>query len=207
MVAVEVIERPAAAAAALDPTRARLLALLAQPGSATSLAERVGLPRQQVNYHLRILETHGLVRLVEQRQRRGLKERVLLATADAYVVSPDALGAAAVDPARTRDHLSADFLIALAARAVREVGTLLRRARATGLRLPALSLDTEIRFRSPAERSQFTAELADAIAQIAAKYHAPNATDGRDYRLTVLAHPIPAPEERTQATDPADTPS
>jgi hypothetical protein len=110
-------------------------------------------------------------------------------------VSPGALGAASPDPSRTRDHLSADFLVALAARAVREVGILLRRARATGLRLPALSLDTEIRFRSPAERSDFAAELADAVTALVARYHAPEAADGRDFRLTVLAHPIPAPEE------------
>ena len=50
---VAVIEDPAAAEASLDPIRARLLAELAEPGSATMLAARVGLPRQKVNYHLR----------------------------------------------------------------------------------------------------------------------------------------------------------
>ena len=101
MPAVEVIERPAAAAVALDPIRARLLSELAEPGSASSLAERVGLPRQKINYHLRTLEAHGLVRLVEERQRRGLTERMMIATARAYGVSPAAMGGASVDLART----------------------------------------------------------------------------------------------------------
>ena len=65
MLDVGVIENAAAAEASLDPIRSRLLAALAEPASATTLATRVGLPRQQVNYHLRALERHGLVDLVE----------------------------------------------------------------------------------------------------------------------------------------------
>ena len=69
---VDVIDEPAAAAAALDPLRARLLAALAEPGSASTLAGQVGLTRQKVNYHLRTLEEHGLVREVGRRAKRGL---------------------------------------------------------------------------------------------------------------------------------------
>ena len=50
---VAVIEDPAVAAVSLDPMRARLLAALTEPASATALADRVGLARQKVNYHLR----------------------------------------------------------------------------------------------------------------------------------------------------------
>ena len=70
----------------------QLLAELARPGSATTLAGRVGLSRQRINYHLRTLEAHGLVRLVREQRRRGLTERVMQASAAAYVVSPGALG-------------------------------------------------------------------------------------------------------------------
>jgi DNA-binding transcriptional ArsR family regulator len=65
----------------LDPVRARLLAELAEPAAATMLAARVGLPRQKVNYHLRALERHGLVELVEERRRGNCTEGVLRATA------------------------------------------------------------------------------------------------------------------------------
>ena len=91
---LEVIDDPAAAVVALDPLRARLLAGLAEPASASALAERAGLPRQKVNYHLRILEEHGLVTEVGQRRWGGLTERLLHATAASYDVSP-ALGQAA----------------------------------------------------------------------------------------------------------------
>ncbi len=73
---VTVIDDPAAAEASLDPIRARLLSALAQPGSATTLAAKTGLTRQKVNYHLRALEQHGLVELVEERRKGNCNERV-----------------------------------------------------------------------------------------------------------------------------------
>jgi DNA-binding transcriptional ArsR family regulator len=193
---VLVIDDPAAAAVALEPIRSRLLAELAAPASAASLATRLGMARQKINYHLRTLEAHGLVHEAETRQWGGLKERRLVANAASYVVSPGALGPAAADPARSADHLSAGYLIALAARAVREVGELLRRARAAGKQLATLSIETEIRFRSAAERAAFTADLTEAVTTLAARYHDEAAPGGRAHRLVVLAHPLPhAPQE------------
>ena len=77
MLEVDVIGDAAAAEVALDPLRRRILAALAEPGSASSLAARLELPRQKVNYHLRILERHGLVEEVEQRRRGNFTERIL----------------------------------------------------------------------------------------------------------------------------------
>ena len=185
---VEVIEDPAAAAVALDPVRARLLAELVEPGSAAALAARVGIPRQKVNYHLRALEAHGLVELAEERRRGGITERVLRATAAAYVVSPAALAESAADPDRAADRLSARYLISLAGRLVREVGSLARRAEATGKRLPTMTVDTEIGFRSPEDRAAFADELTAAVLDLAARYHH---DDGRPHRLVVFAHPRP----------------
>src|SRR5947208_15886916 len=98
MIEVAAIEDPAAAAVALDPMRSRLLAELAEPGSATMLAARVGLPRQKVNYHLRALEKHGLVELVEERKKGNVTERLMRATASAYVISPGSLASVQPDP-------------------------------------------------------------------------------------------------------------
>ena len=165
------IQSPQAAAAALDPVRARLLAELSEPASAATLAARLSLPRQKVNYHLRALESHHLVRPTSERKWGGITERLVEATASSYVVSPAAMGPAASDPGRSRDRLSAGYLIALAARVVREVSDLANRARETGKRLATLSIDTEIRFRSAAERAQFSSELTAAITQLAARYH------------------------------------
>ncbi|WP_320672795.1 ArsR/SmtB family transcription factor [Patulibacter defluvii] len=187
---VDVIDEPATAVVALDPVRTRLLAALREPASASALAERVGLTRQKVNYHLRTLEAHGLVEVAETRRWGGLTERLLVATAVGYVVSPGALGDAATDPARTPDRLSAAFLIALAARAVREVGGLARQGRRERRRLVTFALDSEIRFASPADRAAFADELTEAVVRLAAKYHRREG-EGRWHRLLVAAHPMP----------------
>jgi len=191
---VEVIEDPAAAAVALEPVRCRLLAELGTPASAAALASRTGIARQKVNYHLRALEAHGLVTVAETRRWGGLTERLMVATAASYVVSPGALGPAAADPSRReQDRLSASYLIALGARLVREVGDLVRRARAAGKGLATLSIDTEIRFRSAAERAAFTRELTDAVTRLIAAYHDESAPGGRAHRLVIGAHPVPSP--------------
>jgi DNA-binding transcriptional ArsR family regulator len=185
---VEVIEDAGAAAVALDPLRARLLSELAEPGSAATVAARVGIARQKVNYHLKALESHGLLELAEERMRGGITERVLRATAAAYVVSPAALGESAADPGDAPDRLSARYLIALAGRVVREVGALAQRAAAAGKRLPTMAIDTEIRFRSAEDRAAFADELTAAVIDLAARYHH---DDGRPHRLIVAAHPRP----------------
>jgi hypothetical protein len=51
-----------------------------------------------VNYHLRELETQGLVELVEERRRGNCVERIVRATAKSYVVSAEALATLASDP-------------------------------------------------------------------------------------------------------------
>ena len=93
------------------------------------LAAAAGLPRQKVNYHLRTLERHGLVELVEERRKGNVTERLLRAAAASYVISPAALAAVAPDPARAPDRLSARWLLALAAQLVRDVGDLITRGR------------------------------------------------------------------------------
>jgi len=189
MLDVAVIQDAAAAEASLDPIRARLLAELSEPASATTLAAKVGLARQKVNYHLRTLERHGLVELVEERQKGAMTERVLRATAAAYVISPDALASVAPDPAASPDRLSARWLLALGAKLVRDVGTLVTRAGAAGRPLATFGLDAEVRFATAADRAAFTEELAGAVAALVGQYHDENAPGGRRHRVVVAVHP------------------
>jgi DNA-binding transcriptional ArsR family regulator len=191
MLAVQVIDDPAAAAVALEPVRSRLLSELAEPASAATLAGRLKIARQKVNYHLRALEEHRLVRVAEKRKWGGLTERLLVATAASYIVSPTALGPGAADPDRNADRLSASYLIALAARIVREVKDLLGRSEETEKRLPTLALDTVIRFRSAADRAAFSNDLVDAVTKLVSRYHDATASRGRAYRLVLVAHPLP----------------
>jgi DNA-binding transcriptional ArsR family regulator len=189
MLDVAVIEDPAAAEVSLDPVRARLLAELAEPASATMLAARVGMPRQKVNYHLRALERHGLVELVEERRKGNFTERVLRASAASYVISPAALGAVEPDPRRAPDQVSSAWLLALASRLVRDVGDLIGRAARARQRVATFALDGEVRFASAAQRAAFAGELAGAVADLVARYHDPEAPRGRDHRLVVALHP------------------
>jgi hypothetical protein len=193
---VEVIVDPAAAVVALEPIRSRLLAELAEPASAATLAARLGIARQKLNYHMRALEAHDLVRETETRLWGGLKERLLVASAASYVISPKALGPVALDPDRGPDRLSASYLIALGARVVDEVSDLLNRSRAADKRLATLALDTEIRFRSAADRAAFSNELMHAVTSLVGRYHDESAPGGRAHRLVLVAHPLPHEPQR-----------
>jgi DNA-binding transcriptional ArsR family regulator len=189
MLDVAVIDDPAAAEAALEPARARLLAQLTEPRSASMLAAVVGLPRQQVNYHLRTLEQHGLVELVEERRKGNVTERLLRAAAASYVISPSALAAVAPDPSRAPDRLSARWLLALAAQLVRDVGDLITGAARAQQKLATFAMDGTVRFASAADRAAFTAELVQAVTSLVAKYHDEQAEGGREHHLVVAVHP------------------
>ncbi|SCL14965.1 Helix-turn-helix domain-containing protein [Micromonospora rhizosphaerae] len=190
---VAVIEDPAAAAVSLDPMRARLLAELTEPASATALADRVGLARQKVNYHLRELERHGLVELVEERRKGNMTERVLQATAASYVISPAALAAVAPDPGRAPDRLSARWLLALAARLVRDVGALVTGAARANKPVATFAIEGEVRFASAGDRAAFAEELARTVTTLVGRYHDEGAAGGRTHRVVVAIHPaVPA---------------
>jgi DNA-binding transcriptional ArsR family regulator len=189
MIDLAVIEDPAAAEVSLDPIRTRLLSELSEPASASALAARLGLARQKVNYHLRALERVGLIELHEERRRGNMTERVMAATATSYVISPAALAAVAPDPERSPDQLSAMWLVALAARLVREVGELMRGAKRARRPLATFGIDAEVRFSSAAERAAFAAELSQSIEDLVASYHDEFAAGGRRHRLLVALHP------------------
>lgn len=192
--AVHVIDDPAGAAAMLQPLRLEILSELAEPDSAAGLARRLGVPRQQLNYHLRQLEEHDLVEVVGERQRRGCTERLLRAVASSYLVNPAALGPVATDPSRVPDQVSSAYLVAVAAQVIRDLAALRARARREGKRLATLTLQSEVRFASPATQRAFAAELTHEIARIVAKYHDEQAPDGRRFRLVAGAYQDPSPD-------------
>jgi DNA-binding transcriptional ArsR family regulator len=189
MIDVAVIDDPAAAEAALEPARATLLAQLTEPASAAMLAAAAGLPRQKVNYHLRMLERYGLVELVEERRKGNVTERLLRAAAASYVISPSALAAVAPDPARAPDRLSASWLLALAAQLVRDVGDLVTGAVKARKKVATFAMDGQVRFASAADRAAFTGELMQAVTALVAKYHDEQAEGGREHHLVIAIHP------------------
>lgn len=195
------VRDPAQAAALLQPQRLRLLEGLVEPDSAAGLARRLHLPRQQLNYHLRELERVGLVELVEERRRGNCVERVLVATASRYVISPEVLGRLGEGFDEVRDHFSSTSLVAVAARAIRELGELCARAEKQGTRLTTMTLESEVRFASVEARNAFAKELSDTVARLVVKYHDAKAPAGRMYRLVVGAYPSPGQHETAGPVD------
>jgi DNA-binding transcriptional ArsR family regulator len=187
--ALAVIHDPRRAATLLDPLRLRLLEQLAEPNSAAGLARRLRLPRQKLNYHLRELEKAGLVKLVEERRKGNCIERVVRATAIPYVIDPAALGKLGADPSRVRDRFSSAYLVAVAARSIRELAALRAGAEKAGKRLATLTLETEVRFASADARSAFAQELTNTLADLTAKYHDEESSGGRRFRFIVGGYP------------------
>ena len=185
---LQVIGVDSGATALHHPLRRQILENLREADSASGVSRRLEMPRQKVNYHLRELEKAGLVELVEEKKKGNCVERMVRATARSYVISPEMLGELAADPERVQDRFSSAYLIALVARTLRELGLLRARAAAEGQRLATLSLQTEVRFRSPSTRQDFSRELADHIADLAKKYHDEGAADGRSFKFLVAGY-------------------
>jgi hypothetical protein len=105
------------------------------------------------------------------------------------VLSPTALAGVAPGPDRAPDQASARWMLALAARLVREVGELITRSGAARKPVATFAIDSEVRFASAADRAAFARELGDAVADLVAKYHDQQAEGGREHRLVVAVHP------------------
>ena len=76
------------------------------------------------------------------------------------------------------DAFSAAYLSAVAGRALNDLAALGRAAAARGKRVPTLTLETDVRFATPADQRRFADELTTAFATLAAKYHQPDAAAG-----------------------------
>jgi DNA-binding transcriptional ArsR family regulator len=187
---IDVITGPDQAVVALQPTRRQLLANLSEPDSAAGLARRLGLPRQRLNYHLRELEREGLVELVEERRKGNCVERIVRATARAFVISPDALGELGATPEEAADRFSSTYLVSAAARAMRDVAALQAGATRAGKRLSTFTLETDVRFATAEARARFAEELANAVAALAARYHDDRNPRGRRFRVLAALHPV-----------------
>ncbi|HEV8365964.1 MAG TPA: winged helix-turn-helix domain-containing protein [Gemmatimonadaceae bacterium] len=189
--AIRVLRGRSQAATLLHDTRRELIEHLAEPDTAAGLARKLGTSRQRLRYHLRQLEAEGLVECIAERRNGNCVERVVRATARAFVISPEAIGKLGDTADTAADRFSAAYLMGSAARTVRDVAALDARAKSEGKRLATITLESDIRFASPESRAAFAEELTQALARLTARYHDERAPNGRMYRLTALAHPAP----------------
>ena len=147
------------------------------------------MPRQGVLYHLRALEAQ---RLVEARNHGSVGRRIdrtYVRTATSYAIAPKTLGGVAVDPRTVADAFSSAYLSAVAGRALNDLAALGRAAAARGKRVPTITLETNVRFATPADQRQFAAELTKALMKLAAKYHRPRVAAGRTFRIFACGYP------------------
>jgi DNA-binding transcriptional ArsR family regulator len=186
---LDIIDDPARARVALQPTRLRLLHLLERPQSAPRVAKAMGMPRQRVLYHLRKLESQGLVEAHDHGKVGSRIDRSYVRTATSYAIAPKTLGGVAVDARTGADALSSAYLSAVAGRALNDLAALGRAAAARGKRVPTLTLETEVRFATPADQRRFADELTAAFTALAARYHQPDATTGRTFRIFACGYP------------------
>ncbi len=197
---LDIIDDPARARAALQPIRLRLLHLLERPQSAPQVAKAMGMPRQRVLYHLRTLEAQKLVEAQEHGSVGRRIDRSYVRTATSYAIAPKTLGGVAVDTRTVADAFSSAYLSAVAGRALNDLAALGRAAAARGKRVPTITLETDVRFATPADQRQFADELTTALSTLAAKYHHPDATNGRTFRVFACGYPaVPS-----RAAEPED---
>ena len=198
--ALDIIDDPTRARAALQPIRLRLLHLLERPQSAPQLAKAMGMPRQRVLYHLRMLEAQRLVEAHDHGRVGRRIDRSYVRTATTYAIAPKTLGGVAVDTRTVADAFSSDYLSAVAGRALNDLAALGRAAAARGKRVPTLTLETDVRFATPADQRRFADELTTALTTLAARYHHPGATKGRTFRVFACGYPaVPS-----RAAEPED---
>ena len=185
-----IVQRITQAAAILDPLRMRILENLREPDSASGLARKMSLPRQKLNYHVRELEREGFLEQVGEKRKGNCVERIVRASASAYLIDPSLLGALGIDPEKVQDRFSSAYLMAVAAKALRDLSVLRSRSERAGKRLATITLQTEIRFASAADRNAFAEELARSVGYLTAKYHNETAQDGRRFQFFLGGYPL-----------------
>ncbi len=193
-------DRTRVAALMEHPLRLAILRAASAPSSATEIAAGLGLPRQRVNYHIGRLRRAGFLGPAGRRRRRGLFEQRYAASAQAYLIDPEALGPVRAQAELVADRLSAEYLAALSAQVQSDLGRVMAEAAAQGKRVATLSLSTEVRFTSPEQRARFARELERAVIRVVGRYAAPaqsgvgDPLPGRLFRLVVGCYsPPPSP--------------
>lgn len=201
----ECIADHARAGVLLHPLRLAILERTRTPASATEVADRLGLPRQRVNYHVRELHRADFLRKAGRRKKRNLYEQRYVASARSYLLAPDVLGPVGADPGAVEDRLSAAYLLSLSGRLQSELASVVRAAAEREQRVATLSIEADVRFESPQQREQFAVALRDAVAKTIAEHTSPASQDdgspgeGRPYRLVLGCYPRPPQRDSAEA--------
>src|SRR5262249_29502924 len=177
----------------------RPLDLSARARSGPQVARAIGLRSERVLYRLRTLEAQGLVEAHDHGSVGRRIDRSYVRTATSYAIAPKTLGRVAVDPRTVADAFSAAYLSAVAGGALNHLAALGRAAAAPGQRVPPMTLGTALPVAPPDGQRRFADELATALTTLAARYHNPDAANGRTFRVFACGYPaVPSREARPE---------
>jgi len=193
------------AAEILQPLRLEILRLAREPVSASDLSPRLGLSRQRVNYHVRLLARGGFLRRAGRRRRRNMIEQRYVASARAFLLSPELLGAVGADWRRIEDATSAGYLLALTCQMESDAIRVWREAEKSGKRMATLSLKSQFRFESAEQQERFIRALELAVVHVVNDHTSPNLqpdgrpAPGRPFRLVLGCYPY-LPQESAESS-------
>jgi predicted transcriptional regulator len=181
-----IVRSAAAAKCLVHPLRRKLIAELKQPASAASIARRLGMARQVVNYHCKALEKAGLVVHVTDVKAGNCVERVLQAVAGEFIIAPSVYGRTRAGEV-AQDRFSARSAIASSLQTIDELASGLENAAQRNEPFPTLNLETEISLASAEQQMRFVEEATAALREIARKYNGPGAR--RAFRVKLQSYP------------------
>ena len=168
------------------PIRVQVLEALRDEASAATVARRIGLPRQKVNYHLKELERAGLVQRVEERRAGNFIETLYRAVARTFLVSPEVAWADGRRFETLASQHALETLVLLGERLQRDAAGLLDRAAYDGAQIASASVTAEVSFADEEQREAFLNEYLEAIAPLLKQY---GAKEGAPYRVVLAAYP------------------
>lgn len=183
---VLLVEVAGQAGALLHPLRLEVLKKLSEPRSCPDLAREIGETTQKVYYHVKILESAGLIDKVDERRVRGIHEGLYLARAKSYWLSPRLVHQVG-GRERARDASSLDYLLNLAEDIQSDVARLAERPERE--RVPSLGLSFQIGLADEPTRARFLGELRTLFQDLAGKYDAGSSEPGESFQVSVACYP------------------
>jgi DNA-binding transcriptional ArsR family regulator len=180
---VEVAEQ---AGALLHPLRVQVLRRLAEPRSCPELAKELSETAQKIYYHVKILESSGLIEKVDERRVRGIVEGIYRARAKSYWLSPALVGRIG-GKERARDRLSLDYVLTLAEEIQNDVGRLGERTPEE--EVPSLGLSFQIELPDGRTRRRFLEELQETFKNLARKYGGNSEAEGERFQVSLVCYP------------------
>jgi DNA-binding transcriptional ArsR family regulator len=180
------VDDPETLQALSHPTRVAILEALREPASAAAVARTIGQPRQRVNYHLKELETAGLVARTGEERTGNFVATLYRAVARTFVVSPKVAWADGRRIDALRNHHSLETLVQLGERLQSDAAELLDRAAFDGEQIASASVTADVRFASEEERAAFMNDYLRAVRELLEKY---GSKRGEPYRAALAVYP------------------